>query len=671
MSADPDQIGLDAATYPESKPLDFLQVIVPPESPHTPGEGAPGVAGHPTFADVKASADWADASVGDVYGPNFATVWFKLGLTVPPEWEGQEVHLRWDCTGEGMLLSEDGVSIQGLTGIRDGTRPGNTRCEYVLGRPVTAADVGRQLTLYIEVACNGLFGVRFDAERTEAAMKFELLLAEIAVFDRAVFDLTQDIALLTEMGEEMGEDSTTGTDALTSLVTVLNILRKGDRDSYEAAREVSQAALSRVGAAGRFEVTAIGHCHIDTAWLWPYRETRRKVRRSWASQLDYISEYPEFKFVVSQAQQFDWLQQDDPELFARVVDAARGPQQNVVPIGGTWVEMDTNLPCGESIARQFMYGQRYFEAAFGERSQIFWLPDTFGYAAQIPQACRNAGIKYFCSQKMSWNTQNRFPRNTFVWEGLDGTELLTHFPPGDTYNAKASVQELLWTESNHINKADSPRALLVYGVGDGGGGPTRPMLERLRRVQDLDGVAKVRHATPLDFFRDVEADAVAAASRLSKGWAEGEIPSTANTIVSALEEEVSKQEAEAEVAVSETAADAMLPPANLSPTAPVGGGLQRWVGELYFECKPKWHAGKEIFPSASNIVANRSPRHVHHAGKDQAGQPPVPGCAPRRGISVRLRGEPLRHPLPLAGARAPLEDRSAQPVSRCHPGLLH
>ena len=126
-------------------------------------------------------------------------------------------------------------------------------------------------------------------------------------------------------------------------------------------------------------------------------------------------------------------------------------------------------------------------------------------------------------------------------------------------------------------------ALLVYGVGDGGGGPTRPMLERLRRVQDLDGIAQVRHATPLQFFQDVEADAVAAASRLTKGWAEGEIPSTANTIMAALDEEVSKQEAEAEVVVSETAADAVLSPATLSPTAPVGGGLQRWVGELYFE----------------------------------------------------------------------------------------
>ncbi|KAK2593334.1 Glycoside hydrolase, 38 vacuolar alpha mannosidase [Conoideocrella luteorostrata] len=169
-------------------------------------------------------------------------------------------------------------------------------------------------------------------------------------------------------------------------------------------------------------VYGIGHCHIDSCWLWPFAETKRKVVRSWASQCDLMDRYPELHFACSQAQQYQWLKQLYPEAFERVKRKVRDGRFH--PIGGSWVEHDTNMPSGESLVHQFFYGQRFFEAEFGSRCRTFWLPDTFGYSSQLPQLCRLAGMDRFMTQNLSWNNINNFPHTTFIWVSPDGSQVM-------------------------------------------------------------------------------------------------------------------------------------------------------------------------------------------------------------------------------------------------------
>lgn len=217
-----------------------------------------------------------------------------------------------------------------------------------------------------------------------------------------------------------------------------------------------------------------------------------------------MSFYPEHKFTASQAQQFEWMQQLYPKLYERIKRyAARG---QFLPVGGTWIEMDCNIPSGESFVRQFLLGQTFFKKEFGNIADVFWLPDTFGYSSQLPQIMRQCGIEYFLTQKLSWNLINKFPHSTFYWEGLNGDRVLAHFPPADTYCSKADVKDIVYGTKNFKTKDKSSESMLLFGFGDGGGGPTPQMLEALRRVTPgVDGLPNVSIRGPTEFFDRVKA----------------------------------------------------------------------------------------------------------------------------------------------------------------------
>jgi alpha-mannosidase len=258
-------------------------------------------------------------------------------------------------------------------------------------------------------------------------------------------------------------------------------------------------------AAGVLRLGAIGHAHLDTAWLWPLEETWRKLVRTTTNQLGLMERYPEHVFAHSQAQHYAWLAERAPDLYERVKAAVGRGQW--VPAGGSWIEPDCNLPSGESLARQLILGQRFFERELGHRCTEFWQPDVFGYTAQLPQIMREAGISRFLTQKLSWNRFTQPEHHTFTWRGLDGSEVLTHFPPADTYNAEATVEELRGSDRDYKDHGRSHHALLVFGHGDGGGGPTAEMLERLRRARDLLGLPPTDLQAPEAFFDALEADA--------------------------------------------------------------------------------------------------------------------------------------------------------------------
>ena len=267
------------------------------------------------------------------------------------------------------------------------------------------------------------------------------------------------------------------------------IAGNGSKEAIVRCREMAREYIGNVDTAEIYEngkdhiVNAVGNCHIDTCWLWPWAETKRKVARSWSNQCGLMDRYPELRFACSQAQQFKWLEQIYPSLYDRVKSKVKKGTFQL--IGGSWVEHDTNMPSGESLVRQFLYGQRFFESHFGERCKTFWLPDTFGYSSQLPQLCRLAGMSRFFTQKLSWNNIDKFPHTTFNWVSLDGSQVMCHMAPAETYTADAHFGDVKRSVTQHKSMDQDATSLLMYGKGDGGGGPTWEQIEKLRRCRGV------------------------------------------------------------------------------------------------------------------------------------------------------------------------------------------
>ena len=279
-------------------------------------------------------------------------------------------------------------------------------------------------------------------------------------------------------------------------------LSETQRDSVKSAHEQLERELrelqSHYPAQGRLLLS--GHAHIDLAWLWPIEETRRKAQRTFSGMLALLARYPEFTFNQSHAQYYAWLEEDDPKLLASIKSYAQAGRWE--PIGGMWVEPDTNMPTGESLARQLLYGQRYFLQHFGRLHRVGWLPDCFGFSPALPQLYQLAGIDSFFTTKTNWNETNRFPYDLFWWEGLDGTRLLAHtfYNPRDGYNGLFEADTLHAVWSNYRGKQHHPEGLLTLGYGDGGGGTTTEMLERQRAADVLPVLPQTRWGRVDEYF---------------------------------------------------------------------------------------------------------------------------------------------------------------------------
>ncbi|MEF2278497.1 glycoside hydrolase family 38 C-terminal domain-containing protein [Deinococcus sp. YIM 134068] len=279
------------------------------------------------------------------------------------------------------------------------------------------------------------------------------------------------------------------------------------RESLGEARHFLAAGLAKLRSdfppEGALSLT--GHAHIDLAWLWPLHETRRKALRSFSTVLDLMDRFPSFHFSQSTAQLYAWVQEDDPALFERIRERVTEGRWEIV--GGTWVEPDGQLLSGESWARQLLHGQRYFERTFGRRATVAWLPDTFGFAGNLPQVLADGGLPFFFTTKLNWNETNRFPHDLYRWEGLDGTRVLAHSflnpSPGEGYNGSVVAHDLLSTWANFRGARRHGESLFTFGWGDGGGGPTPEMLERYERVRDFPGLPRLNQRPSGEFFADL------------------------------------------------------------------------------------------------------------------------------------------------------------------------
>lgn len=483
------------AVYAEKVPFELAIWRVP-------GEPVP-------VAEALSAAEYAPFKVGERWGTPWSTAWFRVSGTVPAAWVGRRVEAVFDLgfvgdwpggQAEALVYDAAGHPLKGVA----------PRNQYV---PIArSAAGGERVELLLEAAANpdilaNGFVPTAMSDRTTAPDEpiYRFARADLAVLDETVWHLVLDIEVLNELMRELPTAEPRRHEILRALESMLDVLDPSDvAGTAEAARAELVGVLAKPAHASAHTISAVGHAHIDSAWLWPVRETVRKTSRTFANVTALAADYPEFIFACSQAQHYAWAKAHYPEIHERISAAIKSGQW--VPVGSMWIEPDGNLPGGEALARQLIHGKRYFLDEFGVDTQGVWLPDSFGYTAAFPQLARLAGARWFLTQKLSWNQTNKLPHHTFWWEGIDGSRVFTHFPPVDSYVAAFEGAELALAVRNYAEKGRGTRSLAPFGYGDGGGGPTREMLEKARRLRDLEGSPKVVIEPPDEFFRAAEAE---------------------------------------------------------------------------------------------------------------------------------------------------------------------
>jgi alpha-mannosidase len=465
-----------------------------------PGEPVP-------FADAVGRA-FEPVPIGTRWGRPWGTMWLHITGEIPTSWRALAADAHPELVVDLGFAHAPGFQAEGLAYRPDGT---TIKAVSPFNNHVPV-DPDRTVELYLEAAANpDVATTRFrptpfgDLATAGEEPLYVLRRLELGLRDVTVWELGVDIEVLSGLMMELPLASSRRAEILVALQRAVDTVDPDDvAGSAAAAREEVAEVLSRPASASAHQVVAVGHAHIDSAWLWPVRETIRKCARTFSNVVELAEADQDFRFACSSAQQYAWMKQYYPELFARVSKLVAGGQ--FVPVGGMWVESDTNMPGGEALARQFVAGKGFFLDNFGAETEEVWLPDSFGYSAALPQIVRASGSRWFLTQKISWNQTNEMPHSTFWWEGIDGSRVFTHFPPVDTYNATLSGAELARAERHYREKGIGTTSLMPFGYGDGGGGPNRDMLAAAKRLRSLEGSPQLTVDSPASFFRRAEAE---------------------------------------------------------------------------------------------------------------------------------------------------------------------
>lgn len=463
----------------------------------------------PGFRLERAGKEPSTLTTENSYETQSEAALLKAEIVIPAGWAGQKVYLALKISGSESLVYVDGVPAQAID-----------RFHHDLLLTDCAVE-GKTFAITIEAFTGSVVTVNKSHFLGQPAthadnVVVQIQTAEVQWIDRTAEDLYFDISASLGALKTFDKSSRYYTVLLNVLNETVNLidLRYGAGDdrfyqSAEVARRHFKAEfLDKYKADPEFTPVfmAVGHAHIDTAWLWPLAHTRRKIGRTFSTQATLADRYRDvgYIFTCSQPQQYEFLKEDYPDVFARVKSAIDAGAWETV--GGMWVEADCNIASGEALVRQFLYGQRFFEKEFGNkgRNDVVWLPDVFGYTASFPQIIKKAGMKYFMTIKIYWSQINKPPYQTFEWEGIDGTTVLTHFAPGGDYNASMQPEQVakFWDAYNQKNINDT--ALYIFGYGDGGGGPTRMMLENARRLESFPNMPRVKASSAQNFFETLE-----------------------------------------------------------------------------------------------------------------------------------------------------------------------
>lgn len=442
---------------------------------------------------------------GDFHGIHGEHYWFRTKITIPEEMDGKSV---WFKIRTQIEEWDDGKNPQFLV--------------FVNGEVVQGADMNhRDVRLFAKAKAGDTVTVDIQAYTGTLHREFHFL-TDLYVLDEAINDLYYDLLIPLQAFSRMDPDSKIRLDIQTVLNNTINLLdmRQVYSPAFYASVAKAQAYITenlyeKMGGHNEVVATCIGHTHIDVAWWWTVEQTREKVVRSFATVLKLMEEYPSYKFMSSQPVLYYFLKQRYPELFEKI--KARVSEGRWETEGGMWLEADCNLTSGESLVRQFMHGKRFFREEFGQDNRILWLPDVFGYSGALPQIMKKSGVDYFMTTKLAWNQLNKIPNDTFIWRGIDGSEVLTHLittldvgqdPKKNfftTYNGRLHPDAIMGGWERYQNKELNNDILISYGYGDGGGGPTRIMLETSKRMErGVVGIPKVRQETARTYFQELE-----------------------------------------------------------------------------------------------------------------------------------------------------------------------
>src|SRR5215211_5141366 len=432
---------------------------------------------------------WDDFHVGGLWGGYDKIAWFRACVPIPEDWREEKLILRF------------------LVGPRDGYASTAETQLYVNGFPLQGIDVWHEeawlppeyaqldeVTIALR-AWNGIYLTPPQRRFKEAS------LIRIDEPTERFYYLTSTLLKAAQQLDENDLRRTCLLDLLNRAFISVDFFEPRSPSFYhsvaDAFEQLSEGLKELQIGEIKPSVNAIGHSHIDMAWMWRSRHTREKARRTFSTMLHLMRQYPEFHFLHSTPQLYEFVKQDDPELYARIKEKIASGRWEVS--GGWWVESDTNLTGGESLVRQVLLGKRFIRREFGLDCKVLWMPDTFGFSWVIPQPMKKSGMEYFACSSIHWSRFNRFPHDTFHWRGMDGSEVLVTFftAPGETiknhynYNGLANPYDVKTAWEHYRQKDANTELLMPFGWGDGGGGPTKEMLEAIRAQTDIPGLPHV------------------------------------------------------------------------------------------------------------------------------------------------------------------------------------
>ena len=452
-------------------------------------------------------AEYRTIQSGESWGGEYQNIWLKCNYQVPELYVGEALYLC-QKTGAREILAFVNDKPVGMF---------NEYQQFVSGRHdnillTDCAVAGEQFEIALEcyawhyepgLSCYDNLG-KDEASDAEFIRTFEHI--SICSQNKELFDFICNLRIAIAISKyEKQEFLQAKAIALLEQIFPYICLFPDTCDWNEVMQGIQKAnnILSELfegkGSAINGRVGIIGHSHLDTAWLWPMKETMRKNARTISNAVHLMKQFPEYRFVQPAVLHTYWLEQYYPDIFEDIKKLiAEGRYE---PNGAVWVECDCNMTGGEYMIRQFLKGQLYLEEKFGYHADSFWLPDTFGYSASIPQIMQGCGVKYFYTTKLSWNEHNKFPYETFVWKGIDGSEVITHFntTPGDAAftTVTREVQQLQ-------NKQADDSRLIAFGQGDGGGGPTDYNITEIEKIQKIDGLPEITYTSISDFGKQLE-----------------------------------------------------------------------------------------------------------------------------------------------------------------------
>jgi alpha-mannosidase len=459
-------------------------------------------------------ADWLPAGKDLVWGRPWGSAWFNGSYQIPQSLHGRKLFIQAKTDGVETFFWVDGRPKGIFTHPKDAANRGNHRT-LLLAEQARAGDV-YELAFegYAGHPCVGTQPYQSYESGDGSPIRYERVFRSIDVVlcREDVQDFVFNLRTLNQIVRSGAVDDFRKGKISNALLEAFRYLTQSPdeepeevwRSGMEAAAKAIKPLLEPKNGPSGPRAGLIGHSHMDTAWLWTRDETIRKCARTYANALSLMEQYPEYTFVQSSAFHVELMRRHYPDIFEGI--KRRVAEGRWEPNGGVWIESDCNLVNGESLVRQFLKGQRYTREHFGYTSDTFWLPDTFGYSAAIPQIMAGTGIRYFLTTKLSWNDTNVFPYDTFVWQGMDGTRVLTHFNTIHCWpDAETVLNRVYESGKNGIqHRQVNDRRLVSYGYGDGGGGPQHEMLEMSRRIRDTEGVPRSEHTTVSRFMQELE-----------------------------------------------------------------------------------------------------------------------------------------------------------------------